>query len=60
VAHALGGVEYDPAWRTTTRDFRVLTARLVRAATSPLRPGIVPLASLLPGLYGSVVEKLAR
>jgi hypothetical protein len=32
----------------------------VLAATSPLRPGIVPLAARMPGLYGSVVEKLAR
>jgi flavin-dependent dehydrogenase len=60
VAHVLGGEPYDGAWRRTTRDFRVLTSRLVLAATSPLRPGIVPLAARMPGLYGSVVEKLAR
>lgn len=60
VAHATGGAAYDREWRRATRDFRVLTSRLVLAATSPARPAIVPLARTLPGLYGSVVEKLAR
>jgi flavin-dependent dehydrogenase len=60
VAHTLGAAEYDREWRRVTRDFRVLTNRLVLAATSPVRPAIVPLAGMLPGLYGSVVEKLAR
>ena len=60
VSHILGGAGYDVEWRRTTRDFRVLTSRLVFAATSPLRPAIVPLASALPWLYGSVVERLAR
>lgn len=58
--HVQGSGSYDRDWARTTRDFRVLTARLVGAATSPLRAGIVPLASAMPGLYGSVVEKLAR
>lgn len=60
VSHAIGEGDYDRQWRRTTRDFRVLTSRLVLAATSPVRPAIVPLARALPGLYGSVVEKLAR
>ena len=60
VTHTLGGADYDAAWRRSTRDFRVLTSRLVLAATTPARPAIVPLARALPGLYGSVVEKLAR
>lgn len=60
VAHVLGAGQYDSEWRRVTRDFRVLTSRLVLAATSPARPAIVPLARALPGLYGSVVEKLAR
>lgn len=51
---------YEKHWRRATRDFRVLTDGLVRAANSPFRGGIVPLASALPGLYGSVVERLAR
>ncbi|MBU1587139.1 MAG: NAD(P)/FAD-dependent oxidoreductase [Actinobacteria bacterium] len=60
VAHALGSGDYDRQWRRTTRDFRVLTSRLVLAATSPARGAIVPLSRALPGLYGSVVERLAR
>lgn len=60
VSHVLGGGDYDSEWTRTTRDFRVLTSRLVRAATSPLRPAIVPTAALFPGWFGSVVEKLAR
>jgi flavin-dependent dehydrogenase len=60
VAHVQGGADYDREWARTTRDFRVLTSRLVRVATSPLRPAIVPLASALPGAYGAVVERLAR
>ena len=60
VEHVQGMGDYDRAWAKTTHDFRVLTNGLVRAATSPLRPGIVPLAATLPGVYGSVVERLAR
>lgn len=52
--------EYERDWRRITREFRVTTGNLVAAATSPLRPAIVPLAAALPGLYGSVVERLAR
>lgn len=52
--------EYDRDWRRITRAFRVITRDLVGAATSPLRPAIVPLACALPGLYGSIVERLAR
>ncbi len=60
VASLISGTSYDTAWRKTTRDFRVLTSGLVRAARSPLRRAIVPLASGMPGLYGSIVERLAR
>ncbi len=51
---------YDRRWRRATRDFRVLTSGLVVAATGPLRGRIVPLAASLPGVYGAVVERLAR
>jgi flavin-dependent dehydrogenase len=51
---------YDAEWTRITRDFRVLTEGLVRAATSPVRGAIVPLAAALPGVYGRVVERLAR
>lgn len=60
VEHIRTGGDYDRSWRASTRDFRSLTTLLVRAATSPLRPAIVPLASALPSLYGSTVERLAR
>lgn len=60
VEHVLTGEGYDRAWTAATRDFRVLTSRLVRAATSPLRGAIVPAAAALPGAFGSVVERLAR
>ena len=51
---------YEREWRRATRNFRVLTDGLVRAASSPLRGAIVPAASALPGLYGAIVERLAR
>jgi flavin-dependent dehydrogenase len=52
--------DYERAWKRTTRDFRVLTGALVFGATTPLRGAIVPLAAALPGVFGSVVERLAR
>ena len=51
---------YEKAWTAATRDYRVLTSGLLAAAGSPLRRGIVPLAAAAPGLYGAVVERLAR
>jgi menaquinone-9 beta-reductase len=51
---------YDSEWRRITRDFRRLTAGLVRAARSPVRGAIVPVAAALPGVYGAIVERLAR
>jgi flavin-dependent dehydrogenase len=52
--------DYERRWSSITRDFRVLTSGLVGLASSPLRPAIVPLARSLPGVYGAVVERLAR
>ena len=52
--------DYPAAWAKVTRDFRVLTSGLVRAASSPLRGGIVPLAARAPWLYSAAVERLAR
>lgn len=60
VAAVTGGPAYDPAWRRVTRDFRMLTSGLVRAAGSPLRGAIVPAALRLPRVYGGVLERLAR
>jgi menaquinone-9 beta-reductase len=51
---------YEKAWKQATRNFRVLTRGLTAAATSPLRPAIVPLAKTLPGLFGHIVDRLAR
>ncbi len=52
--------DYETEWNTVTRDFRVTTTALVRVATGPLRRGIVPLATVLPGRFGAVVDSLAR
>ena len=60
VVAVTGGPAYEREWKRVTRDFRVLTSGLVAAAASPLRRGIVPLASRAPRLYGAVVERLAR
>ncbi|WP_394771628.1 NAD(P)/FAD-dependent oxidoreductase [Lacisediminihabitans sp.] len=51
---------YEREWSRRTRDFRLLTAGLVAAANSPLRTRIVPTAAALPGLFGAVVDRLAR
>ena len=51
---------YEKSWTAATRNFRVLTSGLTAAATSPLRPAIVPLAKTLPGVFGFVVDRLAR
>ncbi|CAN5416334.1 NAD(P)/FAD-dependent oxidoreductase [soil metagenome] len=60
VASITGGPPYEEEWRRVTRSFRVLTSGLVAAAGSPLRGAIVPAARALPGLYGAIVERLAR
>ncbi len=51
---------YERAWSTRTRDFRLLTAGLVAAASSPLRGAIVPVAAALPRVFGAAVDRLAR
>jgi len=51
---------YERSWARSTRDFRMLTAGLLAAATSPARGLIVPAAALLPRVFGGVVERLAR
>ncbi|WNB84401.1 FAD-dependent monooxygenase [Cellulomonas sp. ATA003] len=50
---------YERAWSASTRDYRYLTSGLVTAATSPARRGIVPLATRVPALFGTIVERLA-
>jgi flavin-dependent dehydrogenase len=51
---------YEREWGRVTRDFRLLTSTLVAAASSPLRPLIVPAAVRNPALFGAIVERLAR
>lgn len=51
---------YERAWSRSTRDFRMLTAGLLAAATSPARGLIVPAAAAMPRVFGAVVNRLAR
>jgi flavin-dependent dehydrogenase len=51
---------YEKEWERVTRDFRRLTGTVVRLATSPLRPAIVPIARAAPGIFEGAVERLAR
>jgi len=51
---------YERAWARATRDYRILTRGLVAVAVSPLRRAIVPSAAAMPGVFGSVIERLAR
>ena len=51
---------YPLAWKRVTREFRILTKGLVALASSPLRTSIVPLAHAFPGLFGMIVNRLAR
>jgi flavin-dependent dehydrogenase len=60
VSSITGGPAYEGEWRRVTKDFRMLTSGLVRAANTPLRRAIVPTARALPGVYGAIVERLAR
>jgi flavin-dependent dehydrogenase len=52
---------YEAAWRRITRDYRLLTRTLV-LATAPRagRRAVVPAATLLPGVFGRAVNRLAR
>jgi flavin-dependent dehydrogenase len=52
--------QYEDEWRRVTRDFRTLTTGLVAWAGSPLRGILVPAAARMPGVFGAVVERLAR
>lgn len=51
---------YERRWLSATRDFRLLTKGLVSLANSPVRRAIVPIAATFPGLFGLVVERLAK
>lgn len=51
---------YERRWLAVTRDFRLLTKGLVGLANSPARRAIVPIAAAFPGIFGLVVERLAK
>lgn len=51
---------YERDWLRATRDFRVLTGGLARAATSPAHGLVVPAARALPFAFRAAVEALAR
>lgn len=54
-------MSYEAAWRRITREYRLLTRALVLATASRMgRRAVVPAAGLLPGVFGRVVNKLAR
>ncbi|MFD6448549.1 NAD(P)/FAD-dependent oxidoreductase [Promicromonospora sp. NPDC060204] len=60
VRHLEDPAAYERAWRTVTRDYRVLTSGLLAWAESPARGAIVPAAARAPWLYGTIVDRLAR
>lgn len=52
--------DYERAWRQQTRRYRTLTEGLILAAGNRLsRPLIVPAATRLPRLFGTIVHQLA-
>lgn len=51
--------DYEAAWRRATRRYRMLTAAMLHASTSPLRSVVVPAASRLPRVFTGVVNLLA-
>jgi flavin-dependent dehydrogenase len=52
--------DYERAWRQQTRRYRTLTEALLLAAGNRVsRPLIVPAASRLPGVFGTIVHQLA-
>ncbi|HZI95933.1 MAG TPA: FAD-dependent monooxygenase [Actinomycetales bacterium] len=53
--------EYEREWWRLTREYRWLTSSLVGATRSPaVRRALVPAAAGLPGVFGGLVEQLAR
>lgn len=51
--------DYELQWRKVTRRYRLLTAGVLQASTSPLRSLIVPAAGRLPRVFSGVVNLLA-
>ncbi|MCH9761678.1 MAG: NAD(P)/FAD-dependent oxidoreductase [Actinomycetia bacterium] len=51
--------DYERQWRRSTRRYRLMTAAILRASTSPLRSLIVPAASGMPRVFTGMVNLLA-
>lgn len=52
---------YEASWRRITREYRWLTRGLVLATIpAAARRAIVPLSARLPGVFGAIVNRLAR
>lgn len=51
--------DYERRWRSATRRYRLMTAGMLHASTSPLRSLIVPAAGGLPRVFTGVVNLLA-
>jgi flavin-dependent dehydrogenase len=52
--------DYDRRWRRMSRRYRLLTAAVLKASASPLRPAIVPAAAYVPGVFRGVINLLAE
>ncbi|KGI66918.1 NAD(P)/FAD-dependent oxidoreductase [Mycolicibacterium rufum] len=52
--------DYERRWRRTTRRYRLMTAGVLRASRSPLRPLIVPAARVAPPVFTGIVNLLAE
>ena len=48
--------DYEAQWRRATRRYRLITAAMLGACTSPLRSFVVPAASGLPRVFAGVVN----
>jgi flavin-dependent dehydrogenase len=52
--------DYDRRWRRMSRRYRLLTAGVLRASASPVRPLIVPAAEQFPSVFRGIVNLLAE
>ena len=57
---AISSASYERVWAAATRDYRLITKGLLTVARSPLRRAIVPVSATIPGLFATVVERVAR
>ncbi len=51
--------DYDRRWRRMSRRYRMWTAGVLHASTSPLRSRIVPAAAQFPAVFSRIVNQLA-